>query len=105
MEHAVRLDKLPEDLTFPEKLADHIRYDPTRRRLVFRGFMCKAEYDRLTQLNSDVEYRRAIDELFVRATDERVDPGKWSRTVWVTVSIGIGILGVCVVIWWWTTRK
>lgn len=105
MEYAVRLEKLPENLTFPEKLADHIRYDPTRRRLVFHGFMCKADYDRLTQLSSDIEFRRAIDELFVRATGEQVDPGRWSRVVWVTVSIGMGVLGVCLVVWWCTTRK
>lgn len=64
MEHAVRIARLPSDMKFPPDLCDRIAFDSSRGRLVYRGFMCKSDYDRLVRLHRDLEYCRAIDELF-----------------------------------------
>ncbi|MBX6314931.1 MAG: hypothetical protein IRY99_18740 [Isosphaeraceae bacterium] len=70
MEHFVTLDKLPQGLEFPASLADRIRYDPATRRLIFQGFMSKAEFDRLCRLSDDWGYRRTLEELFRLCTPE-----------------------------------
>lgn len=75
MEHFVTLSKLPEGLRFPADLAEKIRYDPERRRLVYRGAMSKAEFDRLCLLSDDWSYRRPLEELFrLSMPDERKRP-------------------------------
>lgn len=69
MEHFVTLDRLPEHLALPPDLADRFGYDAEKRRLCFRGFMSKAEFDRLIQLHESWAYRRAIEELFRLSTE------------------------------------
>jgi len=64
MDHSVPLASLPEDLTFPADLQDRLRHDAGRRTLSFRGFMSKAEFDRLSRLSDDWGYRRSLEELF-----------------------------------------
>jgi hypothetical protein len=64
MEQFVPLDRLPDGLTFPPEMEGRIRHDPDMRRLSFQGFMCKAEFDRLSRLHDDWGYRRALEELF-----------------------------------------
>ena len=64
MTHSVRLDALPEGMTFPPEMDGRIAYDPAGRTLSFRGFMSKADFDRLGQLHDDWGYRRTLEELF-----------------------------------------
>jgi hypothetical protein len=64
VEHFVTMQKLPPGLRFPPDLAEKIQFDPERQRLVFRGFMSKAEFDRLSRLSDDWSYRRPLEELF-----------------------------------------
>ena len=70
VDHFVTLEKLPQDLTFPADLADRIRIDPETRRLYFRGYMSKADFDRLCQLTRDWSFRRKLEELFQISIDE-----------------------------------
>ena len=70
MDHSVRVDQLPDDVIFPPELADRVRYDRDRRTLSFRGFMSKAEFDRLSRLHDDWGYRRSLEELFRLCTLE-----------------------------------
>jgi hypothetical protein len=62
--HSVRLERMPENLRFPEQLSDRIWFDGQQRRLVFRGFMSMAAFDRLHELSNECGYQRAIEELF-----------------------------------------
>src|SRR5947209_6533290 len=64
MDHSVRLDHLPDGLAFPPDLGDRIRHDAARGTLSFRGFMSKADFDRLSRLHDDWGYRRSLEELF-----------------------------------------
>ena len=64
LEHFVTLSRLPDGLKFPEEFAGRIRHEPESRRLVFRGFMSKADFDRLSRLSDDWAYRRPLEDLF-----------------------------------------
>jgi hypothetical protein len=64
VEHFVTVPKFPEGLQFPPELSQRISYDPARGRLVFRGFMSKADFDRISRLSDDWSYRRAVEDLF-----------------------------------------
>jgi hypothetical protein len=98
MEHSVKLEALAAGLEFPESLRGRIAYDAANKRLVFRGFMSKGEFDILTSLHNDLQYRRAVDVLFRVSTDVDGRPFRWFR----------GVLAVLVVlclllagfVWW-----
>ena len=64
MDHFVRLDKMPDGYQFPPDLQDRILFDPEAHKLVFRGYMSKGEFDRLSQLTRDWGFRRSLEELF-----------------------------------------
>src|SRR3954471_20626227 len=74
MDHHVELKRLPDGLNFPPELGDRIDYDARCGRLSFRGFMCKAEFDRLSRLSDDWGYRRALEDLFRLCTLEAERP-------------------------------
>jgi hypothetical protein len=63
-EQSVFLDNLPSGLVFPNELASRIRYDAGGRRLFYRGFMSKANFDMLHGLSDDGGYQVAIERLF-----------------------------------------
>jgi hypothetical protein len=72
VEHFVRMASLPPGLVFPPDLSDRIRYDAGSQRLIHRGFMSKADFDRLCRLSDDWGYRRALEDLFrLCAPEER----------------------------------
>ena len=64
MEHFVKMDRLPDGLEFPPELKDRIHFDPIARRLTFRGYMSKTDFDRLSQISTDWSFRRSLEELF-----------------------------------------
>ncbi len=70
MDHSVKLESLPDSLTFPPEMEGRIRYDAARRTLSFQGFMSKADFDRLSRLHDDWGYRRSLEELFRLCTLE-----------------------------------
>lgn len=98
MDHFVRLNRAIDDLEFPPDLKGRIHVDPIRKRLVFRGFMSKADYDRLSRLRQDSEYLAAVDRLF-RISTEEDDPhyGKYRRAVVVLGVVGVALAGLA---WW-----
>ena len=73
MDHFVKLDRLPDGYEFPPDLRDRIYFDAERHKLVFRGYMSKAEFDRLSQLTRDWGFRRALEDLFRECVPE-VEP-------------------------------
>lgn len=72
MEHFATLHKLPPDISFPDRLRDRVYYLPVERRLAYRGFMTKCTYDELIALSNDLEYRSALEHLFVRSSEEPI---------------------------------
>jgi hypothetical protein len=88
MEHSVPLDRLPEGLCFPAEFGDRIRYDADRRRLVFRGFMSKGDFDRLCQLSDDWPFRRQLDELFRLSVPEEPRPASPLRRLLTALAGG-----------------
>ena len=83
-EISASLAKLPEELRFPTELAGRIGYDERRRRIAFRGFMSKAQFDLLSGLSADGDYQRAIEQLFAQsgfAVDASKDAtlGRWPK--------------------------
>ena len=73
MDRFVPLDHLPDGLRFPPEFEGLISFDPERRRLVYRGFMSKGDYDTLFRLSTDWPYRRALEDLFRRCTADTSD--------------------------------
>jgi hypothetical protein len=73
MDHFVKLDKLPDGYEFPADLKDRIAFDAEKHRLVFRGYMSKADFDRLCERTRDWGFRRVLEELFRECVPE-VEP-------------------------------
>jgi hypothetical protein len=79
VEHFVTMASLPPGLEFPPELSDRIRYDAAKRRLVYRGFMSKVDFDRLCRLSDDWGYRRPLEDLFRQCTPEEPKRSLLSR--------------------------
>lgn len=69
LDHFIRLPSLPADFrAIPADLADRFRYDEATQQLHFAGFMCKGDFDRLSQLSDSWAYKRAVEALFQLCT-------------------------------------
>ena len=75
MDHFVPFPARPADLrAIPPDLADRFQFDAEGKRLSFRGFMSKGDFDRLSQLSESWPYKRALESLFQLSTLEGDDP-------------------------------
>jgi hypothetical protein len=74
MDHFVKLERLPEGFKFPSEMQDRVHFDPVAHKLVFRGYMSKTDFDRLSQLTSDWNFRRTLEELFRQCIPEETAP-------------------------------
>lgn len=90
MDHFVALDRLPEGLEFPPDLRDRIQFEPETHRLVYHGFMSKADFDRLSKLSEDWTFLRTLEDLF-RECGPEGDAGspRWRQTL----QSALGLLG------------
>ena len=79
MDHFVTLEKLPEEMEFPADLKDRIRLDPQSKRLYFRGYMSKTDFDRICLLTKDWSFRRKLEDLFRICIDDEESTLKGSR--------------------------
>ena len=86
LDHFVKLDKLPDGVEFPPHLKDRIHFDVEAQKLVFRGWMSKAEFDRLSQLSNDWSFRRSLEELFRLSTPDPESTRHGFRRLTVVVS-------------------
>ena len=84
----VKLERLPDGLTFPEKLADRISYDAGARELRFEGFMSKTDFDKLVRLHNDIGYQRALERLFQICTFESEPAHTGSRSKLMLIAAG-----------------
>jgi hypothetical protein len=74
MDHFVTLDKLPADFTIPADLGDRLRFDAQAHKLSFRGYMSKADFDRLCGLTKDWPFKRKLEDLFQVCIDNDDTP-------------------------------
>ena len=88
MLHRVKLDRLPDGLSFPEKLADRISYDADSHELLFDGFMSKTDFDKLVRLHNDIGYQRALERLFQISTFEAEPARAGNRPKLVLIAAG-----------------
>jgi hypothetical protein len=84
----VKLNRLPDGLSFPEKLADRISYDADSRELRFHGFMSKTDFDKLVRLHNDIGYQRALERLFQICTFESEPPAAGNRSKLMLIAAG-----------------
>jgi hypothetical protein len=103
MEHAVKVGSIPTNIQFPVNLGDRIRFEPSRQKLVFRGFMSKSEYDQLMRLSQDAQYQSAVSELFQLSTD--TDSPQLRQFGRVLTILTIACLLLAALVWWSLLRN
>jgi len=104
MEYSVKLASLPEKVRIPERLRERLSFDAARGQLTYRGFMTKCTYDELAALDDDVIYHRALEELFVRTSQEIAQPTRSHGLASVLImSAAVALLAA--VAFWAMTRQ
>lgn len=105
MDHFVTLESLPGEIRWPKDLADRVGYDAERKRLWYKGWMCKAEYDRLFLLSQDWTYRRKLEELFQISIPNDRPKGAGGRRL-ILAMAGLVVLGAGLAVGWrvWMSR-
>jgi hypothetical protein len=82
MDHFVNLEQLPEDFAVPPKFLSRLEFDAAARKLVFHGYMSKAEFDQLSSISKDWRFRRTLEDLFRQCTpDTKPAPGGLGRVL------------------------
>jgi hypothetical protein len=106
MDHFVTLESLPGEIRWPKDLADRVGYDAERKRLWYKGWMCKAEYDRLFLLSQDWTYRRKLEELFQVSIPDDGPKGVGARRA-MLAAVGIVAVGAALAVGWraWLSRS
>src|SRR5262245_16223502 len=104
MEHSVRLAVLPEKVRIPERLRERMSFDAAKGQLTYRGFMTKCTYDELADLDDDVNYHRALEELFV-LTSEEIAPRPRSRGPSAVLLLTAAAALLAAVVFWAMTRQ
>ncbi len=79
VDHFVTLERLPEEMDFPADLKDRIRVDAQSKRLYFRGYMSKTDFDRICLLTKDWSFRRKLEDLFRICIYDEEPESKGSR--------------------------
>lgn len=90
MIRAVRLERLPADLQFPQDLRAKISFDVARQQLQYDGFMSKTDFDKLVRLSNDLAYQRALEKLFQVCTFV-VQPPPATGHAWRWVITGVAV--------------
>jgi hypothetical protein len=86
MDHFVKLDRLPDGFAFPADLKDRIHFDAEAHKLIFRGYMSKAEFDHLSGLTTDWKFRRTLEDLFRLCIPEQAPTPHGLRRILLAVS-------------------
>jgi hypothetical protein len=81
VEHFVTLPPRSANLAVPPEYSSKLRFEADTHRLVYSGFMSKADFDRLSRLSDDWGYRRALEDLFRLCMIEEQKPPLLRRLV------------------------
>ena len=104
MEYSVKLASLPEKVTIPERLRERMRFDVAKQQLTYRGFMTKCTYDELAGLDDDVNFRRALEELFV-LTSREMAPQPRSRGLTAVLLAAAAVALLATLVAWSMTHR
>jgi hypothetical protein len=96
-EVSAALARLPRGLDFPDDFPEPLRYDPARRRLVYRGFMCSSSYRFLHGLSTDPAYVEALAVVFQASADAL--PDDRPPRVWPWLAAAGGLAGAAAFAW------
>lgn len=105
MDRFVSLAQLPVGVMFPSELQGRVWYDGERKRLYFRGFMSKADFDRLCRAHNDFHFQRALEELFQKCTFLDVTPGeqrsssRWVRQAAAALAVAVASATAMGLLW------
>src|SRR5437879_101251 len=103
MEYSVKLASLPDNVAIPDRLRERMSFDAARQQLTFRGFMTKCTYDELAALDDDVDYHRALEQLFV-LTSQEIAPRQRSRGLPAVLLLTAAMALLAAVVFWAVTR-
>lgn len=94
MMRSVFLSALPQSVRFPEDLRERVHFDEKKCQLQFDGFMSKRDFDKLIVLHNDIEYQRALEQLFQICvfTSDRDKPAPASRRHLVYVGAALAVI-------------
>ncbi len=98
-ETAVRLERLPPNLLFPEDFPEPITYDPGRHQLKYRGLMFSGSYTYLRQLSHDPAYLAALDQLFIGTSSPASRSGRWALLIAAAAGVALTVFAT-----WWFLR-
>jgi hypothetical protein len=102
MEYSVKLAQLPAEVSISARLAERFRFDAERRQLFYRGFMTKCAYDEISALSDNLDYHRAVEELFVLTSAEVTPPQRsFSPGIWAAATAAAVVIAALV---WGTLR-
>ena len=87
MEYSVKVYSIPPDIHIPENLRKKIRFDSAQKQIVFRGFMCKTDYDQLMRLSDDVSFQSGVSQLFQISTVSDAPPMRRYRQILAAMTI------------------
>jgi hypothetical protein len=103
MDYTVKLNQLPKGLEFPPDLEGRCSLDIIQKQLVFHGFMSSADYTRLIQLHPDVEYHKAVAQLFQLSSEEQAPQlGRLRKALGFLVVLSLVLAAV---VWWQLLRE
>jgi hypothetical protein len=97
-ETSARLDHQPEDLAFPDDFPEPIRFDPKRKRLVYRGFMTSTSYAYLRGRSHDLAYLTALDALYQDSAYTHPDAPP-AGVAWLWLLVAAGMIALAVAFW------
>jgi hypothetical protein len=105
MEYSVKIACLPEHVRIPERLRERMNFDATKGQLTYRGFMTKCTYDELAALADDVEYHRALEQLFVLTSQEMAPKPRSRGLAAVALAAAAAAVLAVIVVWAMTHRS
>ena len=92
MIRAVRLERLPADLQFPQELRAKISFDAAHQQLQYDGFMSKTDFDKLVRLSNDLAYQRSLEKLFQVCTFVVQQPPRAERRwTWIVTGAALAL--------------
>ena len=83
------LAALPKGVSFGDDFPEPIQYDAVRRVLRFRGFMSNTSFQELQHLSNDLDYMRALEQLF---TASAIEPQPAAHYGWIAGAIVAALL-------------
>lgn len=104
MEYSVKLASLPHGVKIPERLRERMSFDGAKQQLTYHGFMTKCTYDELVGLADDVNFHRALEELFV-LTSREMAPQPRSRGLAAMLLAAAAVAVLAAVVVWAMTHR